>query len=209
MLWLLARFSYQTPNSGDGISLPLLPDSETLPPIGLSWPALKWGILSCLVVSCFFLFGCQFLESRSLLKWKPSGNGSKEEGRYGELAGFKGREIVFGMLCERRIYFPKKKKKKEGNKEGKKEGEIIYKWVGRNLRIAGVSLFKVLMKIGIPLIMLIIWTGKHDYTKERKSMPNIYQMTKTIYLKVLSTYFTTNITFLHNSCPIIVKRENR
>lgn len=53
-------------------------------PIGLSCPASIWGLLLCLIISCFALVGCHLLESCSFLKrkWRMSGSGGdwRQEG---------------------------------------------------------------------------------------------------------------------------------
>lgn len=100
-VWLLAWYSWEAPNNGSAcISDPFACCWDSFPPIRRPCPASIWGLLPCLIVSCFVLFGCQLLEVCSFLKRKQRRSESEGEGRWrGQLEGVEGGETLVGMYC--------------------------------------------------------------------------------------------------------------
>lgn len=93
MLWLLGRCFCGSLNNGRGcISNSFVCSWDSFSHVVLLYPALRWGILSFLIVS-FVLFVCCLLEAWSLLKRKWKGSESWREGIWGvalELWGVEG-----------------------------------------------------------------------------------------------------------------------
>lgn len=98
-LWLLAWCFVGILTVGACVALILLSAPETLLPICLPSPASKWGLLLCLIVSCFVVFAWCFLAYLMRNRWGGGMNLGNRVWR--DLRGVGKGEAVFRIFCMR------------------------------------------------------------------------------------------------------------
>ena len=96
-LWLLAWCLCVMPKSGSGYIFNSFACScDSLPPLGLPFPAFMWRLSTLSVVSCFGMLGGCLLEACFFFSEE---DWIWEEGRWGGGGGSRGRETVARMDC--------------------------------------------------------------------------------------------------------------